>query len=122
MFKTHTHRTGSRSCPTPDEPRPTPERKPLQRKTALPQTSAPPPTLQTQNRSGAKPDIPASSLTLAWKKGLCYDGFMRRGQTLVEYVLVFVCLLAATVAAGFIVKALRKQHHRTTVVLGSHYP
>ena len=47
---------------------------------------------------------------------------MRRGQTVVEYVLVFVCLLAATVAAGFIVKALRKQHHRTTVVLGSHYP
>ncbi|MBR4317428.1 MAG: hypothetical protein IKT85_01600 [Kiritimatiellae bacterium] len=47
---------------------------------------------------------------------------MQKGQTLVEYVLVLVLLMAAATAAGFIIKALNRQHHRTEVILGSHYP
>ncbi|MBQ9693739.1 MAG: hypothetical protein IJV69_03180 [Kiritimatiellae bacterium] len=56
------------------------------------------------------------------KPYLCYDKAMRNGQTLVEYILVLVLLMAAATAAGFIVKALNRQHHRTEVILGSHYP
>lgn len=47
---------------------------------------------------------------------------MQKGQTLVEYVLVLVLLMAAATAAGFIIKALNRQHHRTEVILGAHYP
>lgn len=39
-----------------------------------------------------------------------------------EYVIVLVLLMAAATAAGFIVRALNRQHERTKMVLGSHYP
>ncbi|MBR5590922.1 MAG: hypothetical protein IKW38_00110 [Kiritimatiellae bacterium] len=47
---------------------------------------------------------------------------VRRGQTLVEYVLVLVLLMAAATATGFIVRAINRQHARTDTILGSHYP
>ncbi len=47
---------------------------------------------------------------------------MRRGQTLVEYVLVLVLLLGAAAAAGLVVRAVRAQSARTAALLGSDYP
>ena len=51
-----------------------------------------------------------------------YDNRMRRGQTLVEYVLVLVLLLGAASVAGFMVRAVRAQAARTETLLGSDYP
>ncbi|MEG1552769.1 MAG: hypothetical protein RR133_04070 [Kiritimatiellia bacterium] len=47
---------------------------------------------------------------------------MKRGQTLVEYVLVLVLLLGAATAVGFVAKAVRAQSARTQLLLGSDYP
>jgi len=47
---------------------------------------------------------------------------VRCGQTLVEYVLVFVLLLGAVAAAGFVVRAVRAQAARTHALLSSDYP
>ena len=57
----------------------------------------------------------------AWR-AVCYNGAMRRGQTLVEYVLVLVLLMEAAAAPGLVVRAVRSQSARTATLLGSDYP
>lgn len=47
---------------------------------------------------------------------------MRCGQTLVEYILVFVLLLGAVFAARYIHTAVRTHSARTAYLLGSDYP
>jgi hypothetical protein len=47
---------------------------------------------------------------------------MKRGQTLVEYVLVVIALAAAVTATGFIVRAINRQHARSVTILSSDYP
>ncbi len=47
---------------------------------------------------------------------------MRCGQTMVEYVLVLVLLMAAVTAAGWVVKAVRAQSERSETLLGSDFP
>lgn len=39
-----------------------------------------------------------------------------------EYILVFVALMIAATATGFIIKAVNRQHTRTTTILSSDYP
>ncbi len=53
---------------------------------------------------------------------LCYYIGMRCGQTLVEYILVLVLLLGAAAAAGWVVRAVRVQSARTSLLLGSDFP
>lgn len=66
-----------------------------------------------------------NAVVVRWLRGVgegWYDNRMRRGQTLVEYVLVLVLLLGAASAAGFMVRAVRAQAARTETLLGSDYP
>ncbi len=46
----------------------------------------------------------------------------RRGQTIVEYILVFGALIAVVVALGFLLAATRQAVVRTERLVGSDYP
>lgn len=47
---------------------------------------------------------------------------MRTGQTMVEYILVFVILFGAVVLTTFIVRAISNQSDRSEMLLASDYP
>lgn len=49
-------------------------------------------------------------------------GGCRRGQTMLEYVLVFLALIVAVGALGYLVKAARSSAVRTERLVGSDYP
>lgn len=53
---------------------------------------------------------------------LCYNVPMRCGQTMMEYILVFVLLMGAVAGVGYIVQAIRAQKARTETLLSSDYP
>lgn len=47
---------------------------------------------------------------------------MKRGQTMVEYILVFVLLLTALTITHWLVRAVNRQTERSSILLGSEYP
>lgn len=51
-----------------------------------------------------------------------YLAAMKRGQTMVEYLLVMVLLMSAALSAGWITRAINAQRTRTQMLLGSDYP
>lgn len=51
-----------------------------------------------------------------------YFAAMKRGQTMVEYLLVMVLLMSAALSAGWITRAINAQRTRTQMLLGSDYP
>jgi len=46
----------------------------------------------------------------------------RRGQTMVEYVIVFVALLATVISLAVFLYALRQQSNRALELVASEYP
>lgn len=47
---------------------------------------------------------------------------MRRGQTMVEYILVFLMLLIAVYASKYLIQSINRQAARTEFLIGSGYP
>ena len=49
-------------------------------------------------------------------------GVMRRGQTMLEYVLVLLALMGAAAASGLLIRAMDAQAERSKILLGSEFP
>jgi len=50
------------------------------------------------------------------------DDYRKKGQTSLEYILVFLALLAIASALVFLVRAASRSSRRTTALISSEYP
>jgi len=59
---------------------------------------------------------------IAYGKISSVENRSRRGQAALEYILVFVAILAVVSALGFLVRAARSSSERTATLVAAEYP